>query len=182
MGFFRDLLHGSKPERPPPPIRVNDGPNTREDWTITKAWLDWGAPCNAIVGEDQYQPAIKAVAKRPRGGKVLRLVNVTLTPEPENPHDSLAICAHVGEHHVGYLRAGVAHLLSEAWGTGAQSVTLAGVARGGGNGRSIGVHIWPQQRVSGGMVLPSCDEWAVSWPPGEWEIHPRDEGGCWEAP
>jgi hypothetical protein len=144
----------------------------------------WGPPSNMIVGEENYQPAIKKAAKRPRGGKVFRLVNVSLAPEPDNPVDAFAVSAHVGEATVGYLRAEVAEAIESSWTStpGLPHLVVAGVLRGGGSGKSIGVHIWPRQRVVGGVMLPSGDQWAVRWPPHEWELLPRDEGGCWEEP
>lgn len=178
VGFWRELRASSRGN--------HGGPNTPETWKVNGDWASWGPPSNMVVGEAQYQHAIRKAANRPRGGKVFRLVNVTFTPEPENPQDSLAVAARVDDHLVGYLRAEVAHPLSESWAStaGPLELTLAGVARGGGlrDGQrsDIGVHVWPRRRVVGGVVLPQGDEWAVRWPPLEWELYPRSEGGCWE--
>lgn len=66
-----------------------------------------------VAGETYHVKGIKRVfAERGRpigkSGSTLEDVEVTLVPEPWNPHDINAVAVVVGDHHVGYLPAELA--------------------------------------------------------------------------
>ena len=66
-----------------------------------------------VAGETYHVKGIKKVfAERGRpigkSGSTLDDIEVTLVPEPWNPHDSNAVAVVVGDHHVGYLPADLA--------------------------------------------------------------------------
>jgi hypothetical protein len=150
---------------------------TRNDWQRS-----WGAPQNLIAGESEYQKAIRRLSS-PRGGKTFRLVDVELRPEPDNLHDECAVAAYVGGEHIGYLRAAICKAMNRDF----TSLTVAGVMRGGGSrdGRplDIGVHIWPDRRLTEGppIPVPHGETASVAWPPRDWEIEERLERGPRQA-
>lgn len=146
-------------------------PTAPENWRSTDEWLhSWGPPLNIVAGENRRQPELRELAQCE--GRCLRLVDVTLRPEPENPVDSEAIAAYVGLKQVGYLRREIAAAIQDGCaGAGVNTPTfvVAGVLRGGWDAHSqIGAHIWIDRTVTPGPVIAFADgasEFEVGWPP-----------------
>lgn len=150
--------------------------NIPTNWKDDFEWVTgtWGPPRNAVVGEASYQSAIRKLVHRPRGGRTLRPADVKLSREPSNAFDENAVVATVDGERVGYLRRETARRFVEACKrnpTGPHSVVVAGVFRGGGPDRDIGIHVWPDKRLSHGPVIDlTPDDREVSWPPHDIEV------------
>lgn len=83
MNFFRRLLARVRPASPEPPKEQ------RTEWN--------GYGFLGVVGESQYQPALKRIAE------VGLECEATLTPEPDNPFDGNAVVVKIRGEVVGYL-------------------------------------------------------------------------------
>lgn len=150
-------------------------PRAQEDWRQRDEWLAaWDAPLNVVVGEQRRQRELRKLANC--SGRCLRLVDVTLQPEPDNPVDSAAVATWVNGTQVGYLRAELAAALADGCADRGMSVptyVVAGIMRGGwSEERSIGVHVWLDQTVTPGPVvrLEDAEDYEVQWPPREEEL------------
>ena len=151
-------------------------PTVPENWRSTDDWLEaWGPPLNIVAGENKRQRELRQLAQCE--GRCLRLVNVTLQPEPNNPVDSAAIAAYVGSLQVGYLRREIAAAVQDGCadaGLRTPTFVVAGVLRGGWDENShIGAHIWSDRTLTPGPVVSfagSAAEFAVGWPPHPAEL------------
>lgn len=166
MGLLDRLLNRPAPALSPP--------DTPETWTRSDEWLtSWPAPRNVIAGEDHRQRELRQLAGC--RGRCFKLIDVRLSPEPDNAYDSNAVAAHVDGVMVGYLRAPIAAELAEACaeaGLHAPTWVLPGVMRGGWEpSANIGVHVWLERRLTMGPKLSYADsEWSVGWPPHDEEL------------
>jgi hypothetical protein len=159
--------------------------NTPRDWRSHPGEVvRWEAPRDVLVPEEAFQAAIRSVAARPDGGRVFRLVNVTLVPDLGADQDARGVAVQVGGHPVGHLRPELAHAIADKWASapGLHQIMVAGVVRGGEGAHRVAIHVWPRRRISGGLVLPAADQWEVAWPPTAGELLPVAEGGCWQDP
>ena len=84
MNFFRWLLS-----------RLPTGASASRPAALTPDWSGYGYL--GAVGESQYQPALKGIARRGR------ICEATLIPEPDNPWDVNAVVVKIGEQVIGYL-------------------------------------------------------------------------------
>ena len=72
-------------------------------WKPERTWLGTGAFNFDLVGESSYQPALSDIARGPAPDGVEVEVEGVLMPEPDNPHDKLAIAAFVDGKRIGYI-------------------------------------------------------------------------------
>ena len=177
-----------EPVAPPDPVPDPERPgfalaNVTPGWIELDEWLEWGPPRNAIVGESNYQPALRRVCGRRREVGWCRAVEVTLVREPDNPHDANAVMATIDGECVGYLPREHAGYMAPILDDHAiDAFTVCGVVRGGWlDAPSFGCHLWMDRRpvsapafaVEGdGLVVgnwPPDPEELDSWEPGEEE-------------
>lgn len=168
MGFLDRFLGHNKPTE-------FGAPRIPETWRHQQDWLnDWGPPLNIVVGESRHQKELREAAQC--DGQCLRLVNVTLQPEPDNPVDSDAIKVLLRGVKIGYLRRELAAGIADgcaAHRLGVPTLVVAGIMRGGWKEqRSIGVHIWIDRTITSGPIvqLDDAEEFEVAWPPMEHEL------------
>jgi hypothetical protein len=88
MGLFAFVRRMFAPS-PQPPTGTTLPPVQHPDWQ--------GYGYLGAVGESQYQPALRQIA---RAG---RLCEATLVPEPDNPFDVNAVAVKIGGELIGYV-------------------------------------------------------------------------------
>lgn len=174
----------------PPPVPHPDDPrlalpNVNEDWVETEAWLRWEPPRKLVVGESNYQPALRALCGERREAGWCRAAEVTFVREPDNAYDANAVAATVAGRVVGYLPkrlvAGLAPQLDEF---GLEEFTVCGVVRGGWSDSAMfGCHVWADRRPVAGppMSVEGDDDFAGNWPPDQEELDSwePDEEEAW---
>jgi Zinc finger found in FPG and IleRS len=153
MGFL-DRLRGKKPQSDapsvptsraplPPPAVPADHPVPEQAVQVT-AMLYSGDETLEVVGESNYQRALRRIARVSDGSDIRHPIVAVLVPEPDNPYDENAIAVQIDGSVVGYLSRNDA----VAYGPGLRAlmadsgkyVALEGVAVGGGS-NVIGVFL-----------------------------------------
>jgi hypothetical protein len=99
VGFLDRLFarHGSQEEVD---IALYEG-GRRDPETDPRPWD--GRRNISVVGESNYQPALRKVSGAPASGEWSYECSAQLIPEPTNPHDPKAVMVQVDGECVGYL-------------------------------------------------------------------------------
>lgn len=173
-----------EPVAPPDPVPDPDRPgfalaNVGPGWIEVDEWLEWGPPRNAIVGESNYQAALRRVCGRRREVGWCRAVEVTFIREPDNPHDANAVMATIDGQPVGYLPRDHAEYMAPVLDDHAiEAFAVCSVVRGGWlEAPSFGCHVWMDRRpVSGPPFAVEGDDRLVgNWPPDPDELDDDEE-------
>ena len=104
MGWLGDLFKSKASTSPAPDVSAQ----IRLDWERNRK----GRPAHdyvsvKVTGEAHYQPALRAICGR-RADEAISLESQTarLVPEPDNPHDHLAVRVEIAGQTVGYMSRG----------------------------------------------------------------------------
>lgn len=127
--------------------------NTSEDWIAKKTWLQWGRPENLVVGESygNRQNLLRDLVDVDPSIPALRPVGVLFSRDRANKADKNAVKAMVDGLHIGFLPADRAKRIGPAMDRhGVSSMRVAGVISGSD---LLGVHIWPDRRLSAGIAI-----------------------------
>jgi hypothetical protein len=153
MGFL-DRLRGKKPQSDAPSVPTSRAPlpppavpadhSVPEQAVQVTAMLYSGDETLEVVGESNYQRALRRIARVSDGSDIRHPIVAVLVPEPDNPYDENAIAVQIDGSVVGYLSRNDA----VAYGPGLRAlmadsgkyVALEGVAVGGGS-NVIGVFL-----------------------------------------
>jgi hypothetical protein len=149
-----DRVERAKPVQQQPPSTAPHSPVTVSGLRAAKATsvsatLYEGEPfgnswdySTEIVGESNYQPALKSLAKQgPR-----EEIAIVLVPEPDNKYDTNAVAAFAPTGLVGYLPRDHAKalqrvLIDEQRDNGGSPIAVFGKLVGGTDGKSLGIYL-----------------------------------------
>jgi HIRAN domain len=123
--------------------------------TTPGGWTDltfglWEEPAPDIRGESYYQNVLITLFGPPSREGHHQLVEVHLTREPDNPHDSSAVKALIANHQIGHLAREWAAILGPKMDAqGIVSIVVPGLVLGAfDQGPNYGVRIWGRRIVS----------------------------------
>jgi HIRAN domain len=144
-------------------------PNVPPNWIETELWRSWARPYSAVSGELHYADELRALTGPPRPNGYLMPVDVTLCREPENPYDSNAIRAEIGDAHVGYIAKEQAERMAPLMdGLQCSECRVAGIVRGGSiEHPNLGVMLWGTRRLSDAPSFSFKMRGVPRWPPDE---------------
>ncbi len=132
--------------------------NVGDDWMTTGEAKSWPWALGIIVGESFKQDPLKSLVSESTG-YVKKLVEVTMTREPENQYDSNAIRAEIQGQQVGYVAKEIAADMAPRMDTlGLTSVRHPGMIVGGKGkdhaSEGYGVWVWTSRRLTEGVAIP----------------------------